>query len=68
MDWQKWMKDNHVKLRGVENDGGEDAVSTGGGIFGTSMDDQSNHDAREPGNSHVQKHEKRRKTCKAQVH
>ena len=58
MDWQKWMDDHHIKLRGeMPNDDGPDEVRAGGGISGSEMETEVPDNAGTPGGSHIQKPE-----------
>ena len=58
MDWQKWMDDHHIKLRGeMPNDNGPDEVRAGGGISGTKVETEVPDHAGTPGGSHIQKPE-----------
>ena len=57
MDWEKWMDQHHIKLRGVPDDNRSDEVCAGGGISGTKMETEVPDHARTPGGSHIQKPE-----------
>lgn len=56
-DWQKWMDEHHIKLRGDPRDNGENAVPTGGGISGTQVETKVSDHAGTPGRSHIQESE-----------
>ena len=36
-DWEKWMSDHHIKLRGTENDSRSNEKCTGTDIFRTDV-------------------------------
>ena len=60
-DWQKWMHEHHIRLRGEPGDSRQDEVCSGGGISGdVNMENASTTDAGPPGNSHIQEHEPKR--------
>jgi hypothetical protein len=60
-DWQQWMHEHHIRLRGEPGDSRQDEKRSGGGISGdVNMENASTTNARSPGNSHIQKHEPKR--------
>ena len=58
VDWQKWMDQHHIKLRGDPNDNRSDAVQIGGGISRSKVETQSNANAGQSGRCYLQKHVK----------
>lgn len=57
-DWQQWMHEHHIRLRGEPGDSRQDEVCSGGGISGdVDLENASATDAGPPGNSHIQEHE-----------
>lgn len=56
MDWEEWMKKNHIKLRGDPNGNrGSDENNAGRRISGTEVASEVHDDARKTGDSHIQK-------------
>ena len=54
MDWEKWMKDHHIKLRGEPNDDRPDEVQTGNSISRTKVETEVSNNAGQTGSSHIQ--------------
>ena len=45
-DWEKWMKERHVKLRGKDNDSKGNEKCIGPGIFRANMENESKQNGR----------------------
>lgn len=54
VDWQKWMKDHHVKMRGDPDDDGSDAVLAGRKISRTEMETEVSNNAGTTSNCSLQ--------------
>ena len=54
MDWQKWMEDHHVKMRGDPDDDGTDEVLVGRQISGTEVETKMPNNARATGDCAIQ--------------
>ena len=61
-DWQKWMDQHHIKLRGDPNDSGKDAGSIDGGISREHVATEGERNGRSSGGSDIQEHAGGRKT------
>ena len=57
MDWEKWMAEHHIKLRGEPNDNRPDEVRVGGGISGSEVETEVSDHAGAPSSSNIQKPE-----------
>ena len=55
MDWQKWMDDHHIKLRGEPNDNGPDEVQTGDSVSGAKVEAEVSDNAGSTSGCHIQK-------------
>ena len=56
-DWQKWMDEHHIKLRGDPGDNRKDEKSAGGGISRTELENAVSDHAGSPGRCHIQEHD-----------
>lgn len=62
-DWQQWMHEHHIRLRGEPDDSRSNAMCSGGGISGdVELENASTKDAGPPDNSDIQNNERNRKT------
>ena len=56
MDWEKWMAQNHVKIRGhIPNDNRPDEVQTGDSVSGSKVEAEVSDNAGSTSGSHIQK-------------
>lgn len=53
IDWEKWMKDHHIKLGGNPDDNRKNAVKSGGGIQDGQLETKSISDAGRSSNSDI---------------
>ena len=61
IDWQKWMEEHHVRLRGNTNDGRSNEERSGGDISSVDkVEVAAKSDARSSGNSHIQEPKRKR--------
>lgn len=55
IDWTKWMKDHHIKMRGDPGDDRRNAGETGGVISGSELETKVSDDAGTPSCRYIQK-------------
>ena len=60
-DWEKWMSDHHIRLRGDPRDSRANANKSLQGISQPKVETKSNGDGRRPCDSHIQKYARRGK-------
>lgn len=57
VDWEKWMAEHHIKLRGDPNVNRSDEVLADRNISRTEMANEMSNNARQTGNRNIQKPE-----------
>lgn len=56
MDWEKWMAEHHIKLRGdIPHDDRPDEKQAGNVISGSKVETEMSNDAGQTSRSHIQK-------------
>lgn len=61
-DWEKWMAEHHIRLKGDPYEYRTDEIKTGGTVSGTEVETKGDGNAGKTGHSNIQKHESKRKT------
>ncbi len=60
IDWEKWMKDHHIKLGGNPDDNRKNAIKSGGGVQVGQLETKGTTDAGRPSDSDIFHNEKER--------